>query len=81
MAMLDLRNGKISRGVSMPEKQDGESARMVRRALRELVEACEYVKPFAGAVAVKASVKDIRQAGRFVKAVEIARAALNEQKP
>ena len=46
------------------------------KALRELVEACEYVKPFAGAVAVEASVKDIRRAGRFVKAVENAKAIL-----
>lgn len=44
--------------------------------LRKLVDACDYVKPFAGAVAVKASVKDIRQAGRFVKAVEKAKSAL-----
>jgi hypothetical protein len=48
----------------------------LRAALEELVDACEYVKPFAGAVAVKASVKDIRKAGSFVKAVEIARRAL-----
>ena len=48
----------------------------LQAALEQLIEACEYVKPFAGAVAVKASVKDIRKAGSFVKAVETARRAL-----
>lgn len=47
-------------------------------ALRELVEACEYVRPFAGCVAVTASVKDIRLAGRFVKAVENAKRILRD---
>jgi hypothetical protein len=35
-------------------------------ALKELTEACAYISPIAGAVATKASVKDIRYAGTVV---------------
>lgn len=52
------------------------NAERLFEALEELVGACEYVAPFAGAVATEASVKHIRQAGRFVAAMDKARAAL-----
>jgi hypothetical protein len=45
-------------------------------ALCELVDACAYVSPIAGAVATEASVKQIRQAGRIMKAISTARAAI-----
>lgn len=48
------------------------------RALVDLVEAGKYVSPIAGAVATKASVKDLRNAGNFMKATEKARAALQK---
>lgn len=50
-----------------------------RRELENLVEACAYVSPIAGAVATNPSVKDIRAAAKFVKAVESARALLGNQ--
>ena len=48
----------------------------LRDALNELIEACAYVSPIAGAVATTASVKDIRNAGRFIAAVEAAKETL-----
>jgi hypothetical protein len=45
----------------------------LRDALNELIEACAYVSPIAGAVATTPSVKDIRNAGRFIAAVEAAK--------
>jgi hypothetical protein len=45
-------------------------------ALRDLVDACEYVSPIAGAVATEASVKHIREASRFMKAIDNARTVL-----
>jgi hypothetical protein len=56
---------------------EAEIARL-RAALGNLVDACAYVSPIAGAVATEASVKHIRQAGKFMKAVEQAREALGK---
>ena len=53
-----------------------EAARAMLAALKELTDACAYVAPIAGAVATKASVKDIRNAGRFMAAVEKAQTAI-----
>ena len=39
-------------------------------ALTQLADACAFVKPFAGAVAVEMTVKNVRQATKFVEAVE-----------
>ena len=49
----------------------------LREAMQELVAACAYVKPFAGAVAVEPKVKNIREAARFMEAVERAKQALS----
>jgi len=74
-------NDGASKALKEMDKAASDHRKIVNalQALRELVEVCEYVKPFAGAVAVKASVKDIRQAGRFVKAVERAKATITRK--
>jgi hypothetical protein len=48
----------------------------VLSALKGLLEACGYVSPIVGAVATEASVKHIRQAGKFIKACETAKTTI-----
>lgn len=60
------------------ESDELSEIRALKDALRELVDACGYVKPFSGAVATSASVKDVRHAGRFMAAVENAKKILDD---
>ncbi len=53
----------------------------IKNAMRELVEACAYVKPFAGEVLSEGenvTVKNMRHAMRFCAAVENAQKLLGE---
>lgn len=52
----------------------------MRKALKELVEACAYVKPFVGEVLSEGevTVKNMRKAMRFCAAVENAQKLLGD---
>lgn len=71
MAVPDVRAREIPGSVSM------STYREVYDALRNLLDACAYVSPIAGAVATKPSVKDLRAAGRFMDAIAEAEAVID----
>jgi hypothetical protein len=59
-----------------------EGQTRLRAVLRELVEACAYVKPFAGEVLSEGenvTVKKMREAMRFCAAVEAAQKLLGDE--